>query len=285
MHLRTQNGTTEQKTMKVQTEIEHTMSYIFSSDPDNGALNITDDGSRFTVQLNRPIAVPREARNCTLEMSQASIWYTSPNISVADGNNMFYFIVSATPESFLIPNGLYSIEALNSLISRETVNLGYNADQIVLTADPATNKSVFTFPYVDTQVDFRVVTATDTTRLLLGFDARLVPVAPSTVGQSDTGDTEANLNTLNSWLVHSNLVSAGIPVNATGQNIIARVPITVSVGKQENFLPTQPVTTSISELVGNSINSFDVWITNEVGDKIDTAGEFFDIVVIIRYHL
>ncbi len=266
----------------VHVTIEYQNSYIFSSATENGAINKSSGGDRFTVQLNRPISVPQGARNATLEVSQSSIWYTSPNISIAAANNQFDYIVAAANENFTIPNGLYSIEALNSLISRETVNAGYAADQIVLTADSATNKAVFTFPYVNTQVDFTTV---NTTRLLLGFNARLVPLAPSVAGESDVGDTEAALNTLNSWLLHSNLVSGGIPVNAVGANIIAQVPIEVSVGKQMNYSPQNPPRSSARELVGKSINAFDVWVTNETNLELNMGGEDFDLVVVIRYHL
>lgn len=260
--------------------IPREMSYLVSSAPENGALNITQLGSRFSVQLDNPISLPANATNATIEASQASIWYVSPNISANEGNDQFRFTQGGTPYSFTIPAGLYSVAALNNLISREMVNLGLNADQIVLTGDSATQKTIFTFNYAGTQLDF---TGSDTPREILGFDARLSPLAPSTAGISDSGDNIAAFNQLNSYLVHTNLTSRGIPVNAQGAGIIARVPIEAEPGKQLNYAPFQPTKSDARELVGKSINQFDVWLTDQLNRPIDTFGESFSVMIVLRY--
>ena len=65
-------------------------SYFFSSDERNGAQNKSQDGSTFSVQLNNPISIPKESIYCTLEVSSATIWNNTPNISSAIGNNKLY---------------------------------------------------------------------------------------------------------------------------------------------------------------------------------------------------
>ena len=64
-------------------------SMFFSSDPRNGAKNVSNDGSSFTVALNSPLSIPKGAVMCELGVSQASIWNTSPNISPSFENNLF----------------------------------------------------------------------------------------------------------------------------------------------------------------------------------------------------
>jgi len=256
------------------------MSFLFSSDPANGALNVSQLGSRFTVQLDNPIALGNNAKAPTIEVQQASIWYTTPNISANKGNDQFHFTVGVTSYSFTIPAGLYSVSALNQLISREMVSLGLNADQIVLSADNATQKIVLTYNYADTQVDF---TPVNTPREILGFNSRLSPATPSTVGQSDTGDVVAEFNVLNSYLIHSNLTSRGIPINNFGASAIARVPINAEVGRQVNYAPFNPTKSDARELIGKSVNSFDVWLTSQDNEPIDTFGEVFSVLVVIRY--
>lgn len=255
-------------------------SYIFSSDPANGALNVTENGSSFVVQLDSPISVPPEAVNCTLECQQASIWFTSPNISATEGNNIFRFIQSGVPKKFVIPDGLYTINELNQLISREMVRLGFKSDQIVLSGDNSTQRSVLTFNYAGTQADFRGL---NTPRTVLGFDARLSPPATSTVGISDPGDDVASFNKLNSWLVHTTLTSRGIPVNDTGANIVARVPIDVKPGKQVNYAPVNPTHCDARELVGRDMSTFLVWLTDQNDRPIDTFGEYWQVLLVIRY--
>lgn len=255
-------------------------SYIFASDEKTGALNVTNNGSSFVVQLDSPIRVPAEAVNCTLECQQASIWFTSPNVSATEGNNIFRFIQSGVAKEFVIPDGLYTVNALNQLIGREMVNLGFNSDQIVLSGDNSTQKAVLTYNYADTQADF---TGLNTPRGVLGFDARLSPPAPSTVGISDTGDQVANFNTLNSWLVHTTLTSRGIPVNDTGANIVARVPVTTSPGKQVNYAPVNPTRCDARELIGRDMSTFLVWLTDQSDRPVDTFGEYWQVLLVIRY--
>lgn len=261
--------------------IEHEISYIFSSNPANGALNVTDNGSHFSVVLDTPIAIPADAKACTAEMQGASIWYVSPNISASIGNNEFYFIVGGVPEQFTIPDGLYSLSALNSYISQQCVSLGYNSDQIILSGNSATQKSVFTFPYINTQVNF---TANDSPFDIVGFTQRLVPLAPSTAGQSEEGDSQASYNQLNSYLVHWSPIQ-GVPVNNQGANIIGKVPILLSPGSQINYNARNPLKTECSELTGQRLTAFDIWVTDQDNNKIDTFGEFFDVTIVLKFHI
>jgi hypothetical protein len=66
-------------------------SFFFSSDKANGAQNVSSDGSLFNVELYNPISIPKEAIYCTLEITAATIWNVSPNISAAIGNNKLNF--------------------------------------------------------------------------------------------------------------------------------------------------------------------------------------------------
>ena len=81
----------------------------------------------------------------------------------------------------------------------------------------------------------------------------------------------------------SGLVGQGIPVNELGANIIARVPITVGVGKQLNYAPFRPTRTSADVLVGKSINNFDIWLTDQSNRELDMANEFWDVLIVIRW--
>ena len=53
------------------TFVEYEQSYIFSSAERNGARNRSSDGSTFDVQLSGPITIPKEAVNCTIEVTFA----------------------------------------------------------------------------------------------------------------------------------------------------------------------------------------------------------------------
>lgn len=263
--------------------IEHTYAFIASSDPDNGATRVTKNGSAFTVVLDQPIMIPKTAASCTVELVSATVWWVMPNVSPEIANDQFNFIVSATPYNFTIPKGLYSRSALDSLIGRELVNLGFDSDDITLSEDTATQKTIFIFKNAGWQVDF---TQPDSPLVLTGFDARLIPAAPSTAGQSDSSDNTASFNTINSFLIHTpGLVTGGIPINNQGRNIIASVPIDVNPGSQIVFQPRNPVKVDANELIGKTLNAYNVELTSESNEEVDTNGEFFDFVGQIRYWL
>lgn len=261
--------------------IERVDSFIVSSDPSNGSQNLSSDGSTFSVQLNNAISIPQEAKNCTLEVQQASIWYTTPNISAALGNNLFVVSSGEVGATITIPDGLYSRSALNAYLQLAFVNEGLPDGLITLSENSSTGQTVLIFNVLNTQVDFTVA---NTCRDVLGFNSRLVPAVSSTiVGQSEASDNIAVFNSLNSWLISSSLINQGIPVNETGRNIIARVPITSSAGSQVNYQPYNPTRTSARNLIAQSTNRFDVWLTDQRGVKIDTFGEYYSVLIVLRY--
>ncbi len=211
----------------------------YSSDPTTGAQNVSADGSTFSVQLNAPLRIPANAVDCTISVLQASVWNTSPNIAAAFGNNHFRFSVAETAYDILIPDGLYSLSGLNAYLSSQFVNLGLAANAIVLSGDDATQRTVLTFSAVGDFVDF---TGADTVREVLGFDARIAPIggAPS-IGFNEYSDGPAAFNRTNSFIITSDLVSNGIPVNSTAANVLVNIPIDAAPGSQVKYAPRNPL--------------------------------------------
>jgi hypothetical protein len=267
------------------TFVEYEQSYIFSSAERNGARNRSDDGSTFDVQLSGPIAIPKEAVNCTIEVTQANIWYTTPNISARLNNTKFRFFSSGgygSTTTLDFPDGLYSVSALNNQLGLLLVNKGFPADFLTISGDDATQKTVITYGAAGIALDF---SGGDTFKDILGFDDLSPGNYPlsTAAGQNFTGQNVASFNTLNSYLIHSDLVSQGIPVNANGASILAQVPISSRPGSQIVYQPQNPSRTDLTELIGLPRSSFRIWLTNQVGDYIDTNGEDYSIVVVLRY--
>lgn len=276
---------TEKKQNTFKMLVEHTASYIFSSDTANGARNKSSDGHSFDVELNEPISIPKEAVNCTLEVSQARIWYTTPNISAALGNNKLYFQVAAvynpaTLVTLTFPDGLYSVSGLNNQLGLLLNAALYDSDLITIAANNATQQTVITAKDLNVIIDF---SQADTIREILGFNSGVI--GPSTAGETFPSNNIANFNTLNSYLMHSDIVSNGIPVNNTGANIIASIPITSSPGSQIIYQPFNPDRCSLNELIGFPRNSFRIWLTNQNNEPLDTNNENYSLVVVIRYQL
>ncbi len=122
-------------------------SYFFTTGALSGPnATISADGSRLDISLDTPIAIPSGSIDTSIEVQSASIWNTSPNISVAKGNNLFDYIVATVAQPQLtIPDGLYSIDTLNAELQRQFVNAGNAADIINLVGNNSTQKVVAVF--------------------------------------------------------------------------------------------------------------------------------------------
>ena len=263
--------------------IPKSTSFFFSSDPLVGAQNVSVDGSEFTVVLDAPIALPQGAMSATLSVSQASIWNTSYNISAAFGNNkiaieaIFY---SPTFFTLIIPDGLYSLSGLNAYFATQFVNMLMPSNLIVVSGDDATQRTILTFLNNGDKVDF---TQPNSVRGVLGFDpAVVVSTGP---GFNVFSDEPANFNRVNSYLIRSNLVSQGIPVNNIGQGIIAQIPITETPGSQINYQPRNPIPVDASDLVGMGKNAFTFSLVDQNLRPTPTAGETWDFVLVLNYFI
>jgi hypothetical protein len=273
--------------------IEKQLSYIFSSNPANGARNVSADGSQFSVQLDAPIAIPAEAISATLECQSAQIWWVVPQISEQLGNNTFYLHAEYVPPgrvlpadypdyTITIPDGLYSLEGLGVVVSREVVNLGLPANLVTLTGDDSTQRVIVTFNSDDpTWIDF---TQPNTFREILGFDERLVPLLPQLSGYSELSDDPARFNQISSFLIGTDLISNGIPVNNISSGVVANVLIDVKPGSLINYTPVISVKTDASELIGKSKNFFSFRLTDQDRRTVDTNDEYYSLTVIIKYY-
>lgn len=226
---------------------------IFNSDPTAGAENVSADGSTFQITLHDPIMIPKGCVDCKAGVVSAAIWNTSFNIAAAYSNNQFEFTTTVAPAgtyTWTIPDGLYSVAGLNGYLSAQFVNTGLPANLITISGDMATQKSIITFLTSGDSIDFTIA---NTIREVLGFNAAVV-TAPS-ANYSFYSDNTAQFNRINSFIISSNLVSQGIPVNSNTQGIIATIPINVPPGSQIAYSPQNTVWFSAKELIGqNKLN-------------------------------
>lgn len=255
-------------------------SYFFSSDAQNGAQNKSPDGSLFNVQLYSPISIPKEAIYCTLEVTSATIWNVSPNISSSIGNNKLYLYHETMGYVITIPDGLYGVVELAARVQREIVERDLPANLLVFTADDSTQKIVISFNYANTWIDFSLP---NSCRDVLGFDARKVPLTPQAANHSETGDVTAEFNRINNYLLKSDLISDGISVNAISDSVIADVLITSSPGSQIVYSPFHPPRANADQLIGHPKTNFGFRLTDQVGRRIDTLGESYSFTIVLRY--
>jgi hypothetical protein len=263
--------------------VDKQLCYTFSSNTSTGATNIQNNGASFSVALNSPIYIPKGTVDCTVEVLQAAVWNVSPNISADFGNNRLRFGYNEVGYTFVIPDGLYSLTDLNATISRLFANAGLPSNLFLLSGDQSTQKTVITFTFAGVQIDFDI---TDSIRTVLGFDARLSPLAGnSTAGQSDFSDNTAVFNRINSFFVRSSMVNNGLPLNNVGSGIIAAIPITASPGSQINYAPNIPIPVDASNLPGTTLQSISFDLLDQDLRYVNTVGEDWSITLSIKFKI
>ena len=263
--------------------VDKQLSYTFSSNTSTGATNIQNNGASFSVALNSPIYIPKGTVDCTVEVLQAAVWNTSPNIAVEFGNYRLSFSYNETVYGFVIPDGLYSLTDLNTTISRLLANAGLASNLFILSGDQSTQKTVITYSVSGVRIDF---TNPDSIRTVLGFDARLSPVGGiSAAGQSDFSDNTAVFNRINSFFVRSSMVNNGLPLNNVGSGIIAAIPITAAPGSQINYAPTIPIAVDASDLPGTTLQFISFDLLDQELRYVNTVGEDWSITLAIKYKI
>lgn len=266
------------------------ISMLVSSDPSLGAKNVSSDGSRFEIALETPITIPKDAVGVHVACEESTVWWTIPNI-VTGVNDTFYVTGDddqAIPVQqnyvIVIPQGLYDISGLNNalLSGLEAAGARTSPDPIVtLDADSSTQKVQIRLNYTNSSVDFSAG-KTDTCRDILGFDPQVVgPDAGAPL--NILADNVAAFNTINSFLIHSDIVGQGIRFNNTYNQTIAQVLIDVAPGSQIVSTPFHPAQSDANELIGSKRSHIRFWLTDDSNDAVNTNTEFWTTRLVISY--
>ena len=257
-----------------------TQSFFFSSSPLAGAQNVSADGSQFEVNFNTPLEVPSTATTCEAGIANASVWNTSYNISAAFGNNQFQVLYGGATHTLTIDDGLYSLENLNGYIQKGLFNLAaIPAGTFVLSGDDATQRAIITMSQVGDAVNFQ---APESCAAILGFTP--AQVGPATAaGQHFYSQGEAQLNRTNLYLITSDLVAEGLPVNALARGVIGQVPITSNPGEQVNYQPPQVLWFQAEELIGRPRMNVRFSLVNQNLQATPTSGDSYSFVLQIRW--
>jgi hypothetical protein len=273
--------------------IERKMTYIFSSDPTKGAQAIQQDGSVFSVNLQYPISLPIGTQYATMEVHSASIWYVTPNISQKLGNNRLNISDGVNDYPITIADGLYNfpqlVNAIQITFNSQTLPVPpahQFEEMFAFNADNATQRVAISVLEAYGTITWNVP---NPIRNIFGFtDAAndtTPPVAILVAPRVYVGNEQANFNAINQFYISGNLVHTGIPNNSNSSNLMSIVYIDRPPGSQINFQPQQPQIIDAAELIGGQRTNFTFRLTNERFEPLDTFGEFWSFVIVIRFWL
>jgi len=254
---------------------------VVNSGSDAGASEINEQGSQFTIRLNDPILMPNDLINCTVQVDEATIWWTIPNISVENSNNKFYYTYLTVDYNITLPNGLYSISDLNNTIERLVEEQTNVSGLFTFGPDNATQKTIITANVAGAVIDF---TQADTIREIIGFNSQLLPAAGVSVeDEFFLADETSNFNSIQYFLIHSDIVDQGIRTNNTYTQTISQVLIDVKPGSQIVSREFNPPKSNALNLNGRKIDRIKFWLTDQDNNLVDTNGEVFGCRLVIKY--
>jgi len=263
----------------------YTFSYLFSSDPANGASNINSTGNTFYVDASSfPLQIPASAKQCLIKTISASIPYVSPNI-ISGVNSDFSFEYLTIPYTITLPTGLYGLGDLSAAIALGFSNLGLPSTLLSFYGDAPTQRVNITTNNAGFLIDF---TQPQNFATILGFNQALYPsVGVSTAGQNFFSPNVASFDSLTSYLVSSDICSVGLPINGNkAQQVIANIPISnVIVGGRLVFDPQQAIPIEVPELKGYKKSYIRISLLDQQGRDIEMLGQFFSVVVLFEYEV
>ena len=280
--------------------LKNVIDFQISSDPKLGALSKTADGSSFSIRLDENgLGIPKRAQSVTLEVLGAEMWYNTSNITTT--NNQIGITSGGVTRVLSIEPGLYSIDTLQSGFERAiraTLDTTFinsllylvnnvSSCYINFVGNQALNKveiNITTTVSNTIQIDFRTATATNSMAELLGFDRVLYQINPNTT-TTLIGPNTPVFNSFNYYLIQSNMVSNGIRINATYQNIIAKVKVTCSPNQQNIYDPVNPVVNLTPELAGDVRKQFTFTLLDSNLNYVDTKNEFWSATIRLSYFL
>lgn len=207
----------------------------------------SNSGNSITQYFNPPIVL-RNKKRYTLTVINATMFFTFPNIfsSGANQNNILNFTANATQYKITVPQGLYDISTLSTLISNSLQNLGLSSSLIVLSGDNPTQRSVIQLNNATCSINF----ATSNIRTILGFNA--VTIGPGTSGQFYYSNNRADFNTLSEVLLHASCCS-GFRNNtneiSSNSDVIGSVVINCGVSQQIVYDPNQAIKVPIFQSI------------------------------------
>lgn len=264
--------------------LKREMTYIFSSDPKNGAFARSVNGDQFSINLYNPIQVPRNCKYCTIQLLSANVWYTTPNIAVVYDNDIFVFFDGTTTHTIQIDKGLYDLGALYNALQVKVNNLPAAflwQDMFIWNGNQATQKVEITFLKPGVSIDWTL----STVRTILGFDASqtAASVAPFSY-YTVTGNNIANFNSFTSYFIRGDLVNDGVPVNSTATGVLANIFIDTIPGSLINYVPQNPPIVFANDLIGARRTQLRFSLTDQRNQPVDTNGEYYAFVVQINYY-
>ena len=280
--------------------IQKSFDMLISSNPSLGAINVSNDGSSFSINLDSSgLGIPKDALNVAIQVIGAELWYNYNNI-VSGVNSRFNFTYGPTAGSAVayfvdLPDGLYSIQDIQTAIEREALKK-YPADanislmvlnhRIKISAEDSLGKVIITFG-VDIGGGNTYGLSCDFTSqppsigALLGFNN---VITATLVNDYFVSNVTPKFNAFNYYLIQSDIVSSGILLNRSYNGLLANILVQAKPQTQLIYTPINPAVIQANNLVNDSRRNYRFSLLTDSLTSVNTNGEYWSAQLRISYY-
>ena len=239
---------------------------IFSSDERDPAKYTTSD---FTVQFQNAFNFSNGS-DFYLSVNKLSTWYSYPNISAANGTNIFTYSDGTTTYNHTIPDGIYDSEDLTNVIHSFMFDDGHYTGvapdyvfPIRITANVNIGKFLFEIdaPY---SIDF----TTSSLYRLFGTTSSVKSADFTAEGRGDMTDG------INAVYVNCDFCYNSALVGGNHSSVIYAFSVDVSPYQS---IVEAPTIRTMTQITSGRPKSVRIWLTDNLGRPIDLRGEAFSL--------
>ena len=265
--------------------IKNSFDVVFSSDPENGAVNISADGSTFQVELeNNGLNIPKDAVNCNIEVINSEIWWNTPNITVGTNSNFAYNINAGATQIANIQTGLYSVQQLNYSINASIYSETGFSNVFTILPNSATGKIEITFKNSNDSINFGYPQSFNE---LLGFESKVY--TSTGAGSIKYGPNVAEFSKVSYFLIQSDITNQGLLFNGIYDNIIAKILITAkaqpAAGSQILYQPSIPTLINADNLISDRRRRYQFSLLTNKKERANTNSEYYSVQLRISYYI
>jgi len=255
---------------------------LANSNPQSGATNVSSNGSSFTTHFGSlPLELEENAYDIELRLVKATIWNTTPNVFSGQNSEMSV-VVGGTTYNLSFPTGLYSAVSLNEHLSYLLTNEGLTSDVVEFIPDYSINKMVLNIKASSVSVIFQGTTSIAS---VIGFNLGTYSTTASETSKVVVGQSTPLFNSINDYIIHCDLLTTGVRINKDFNQALDVIPITADIGRQIVYEPSIPRVHSVNHLSNEKRSSIRLWLTDENNNLVDTAGEYWQALMEIKYKI
>lgn len=242
------------------------MSILIKLDSQN--MKAGDTSDNFSTYFSPALNLKNDVRDWEFALIQTTMWYNFYNVSASIGNNVLKYSNNSGSNWYTvtIPDGLYSIENINSQIQQAIENNGHTVNKLKIIANYSIVKvQIYIEPGSNFQIDLQ--SSVSSFGSFLGFNSAIY----TTEGYS-TAQNNANItNDINKLIVHCSLVNNEFSFdNGTKSDTLFTVVPNELPGSLMVREPSKPIYLPVNNTF---IERISMRVTDERNNRINFNGE------------